>query len=168
MSGLVDVGSLTTCAICFDTFNLPVRLGCDHIFCRQCWGEARKHKPDCPMCRKPHVGDGTPDAVMMRLVSGIPRHQPCGSLVTKGNLEKHEQDCGVCASITKKELKSMVYKLVRRVMQVEKGRKQAIRSEKRARDESDRHHENSLKFQKTLRDRDRRTHRYILREANCM
>jgi hypothetical protein len=156
---LVDVGSLTTCAICLETFNLPVRLGCDHIFCNSCWDESRKRKPDCPMCRAPHAGKGAPDAVMKRLVATIPRRRPCGAIVARDNLEAHEQGCGVCASVTKKELKGMVNRLLHCVQYLDRQKNKADRDASRARDESSRHRQDSENVERILRDRDNRAER---------
>lgn len=161
---VVDVGSLTTCAICFDTFNTPIRLGCNHIFCANCWDQTRKHNSACPMCRKPHCGPGTHDAVMSRLVCDIPRRQPCGQCVTKANLEAHEQHCGLCASVTKKELKDMVYRLVKRVRSLQKERQLAVQAENRARCESKQYCEQATLFEKRLRDRELRARRRLFRE----
>jgi E3 ubiquitin-protein ligase RNF146 len=42
------------CSICFDKFNLPIKIPCDHMFCFLCFKELcyNLHSKICPLCRK--------------------------------------------------------------------------------------------------------------------
>lgn len=58
VKALIYVGQVNenlTCPICYCPFNNPVRLPCDHFFCRDCITEAvasqRQGSQCCPACR---------------------------------------------------------------------------------------------------------------------
>lgn len=164
-SSIIDVGSLTTCAICLETYESPTRLGCHHIFCRACWDATRKCKPACPMCRKPQSGPGAPDVVMNQLVMQIPITRPCGDAVAKSKLSTHEDTCVHCASVTKRELNHMVQKLARRIVFLNNNLMTVHRNLKRARDESVQHHKEAQEYHKRLRANEMRTRRRMFRET---
>ena len=39
------------CPICLDRFVKPIRVACDHVFCRKCVSKALLHGKLCPLCK---------------------------------------------------------------------------------------------------------------------
>eukprot|EP01091_Cochliopodium_minus_P003905 TRINITY_DN13853_c0_g1_i1.p1 TRINITY_DN13853_c0_g1~~TRINITY_DN13853_c0_g1_i1.p1 ORF type:complete len:507 (-),score=117.43 TRINITY_DN13853_c0_g1_i1:14-1534(-) len=53
MSIFGDLEDQLTCWICFEIFNIPISLDCNHSFCKDCIERVLKQNPLCPFCRKP-------------------------------------------------------------------------------------------------------------------
>ncbi len=165
VSSTIDVSSITTCAVCMDTFLSPVRLKCNHVFCAECWDATRKGvSPSCPMCRHPQRGPGAPDVTMNNLVEEIPRRRPCGTQVSQSSLPVHEETCASCAIAARRSLQRMVGALLKQNAKLQSQLKAAQVGEKRARDENDRSNDEVAKFCKRLHDKDARARRQQYRE----
>lgn len=156
--------SETCCVVCLETFRLPVRLTCGHIFCQTCWNDTRQNNLPCPLCRYSHSGPGIPDTEMQTRVIKIPRERLCGIYVSDEYITEHERECTKCILFVNKELKTMVHKLIRHVMVLKKQNQSAVRVAKRARDESTQHREEAERVAKRMRERELRT----LRRQNRM
>ena len=47
------------CAICHDSYDIPVALECNHIFCELCVGTWLTKEQTCPLCRAEVTDDPT-------------------------------------------------------------------------------------------------------------
>lgn len=88
------------CAICHSPFVNPVRLRCDHLFCRECLSTALESQPrevqSCPACRAVMEGDSSlpMPRVVLRMLEDLKVRCPnqalgCRDVVARGFVEHH-------------------------------------------------------------------------------
>uniref|UniRef100_A0A0K0G4I4 RING-type domain-containing protein n=1 Tax=Strongyloides venezuelensis TaxID=75913 RepID=A0A0K0G4I4_STRVS len=46
-----EIGSDSQCGICYSNFTNPIKLDCNHIFCKECISTWFDRKDTCPLCR---------------------------------------------------------------------------------------------------------------------
>ena len=73
------------CVICLDTIVNPMRLSCNHVFCKGCIEEHLKHQRKCPTCGKLFgIQKGNqPDGKMesKEIKTSLPGYPGCGAIV---------------------------------------------------------------------------------------
>ena len=88
------------CAICHCPFVAPVRLDCDHVFCKDCVDKAlmqqTRHTRCCPTCRKPTTISSSIsmprllDRILDELVVKCPHFgEGCQEKMTRGSVKDH-------------------------------------------------------------------------------
>ena len=114
------------CAICHCPFVAPVRLDCDHVFCKDCVDKAllqqTRHTRCCPTCRKPTTISSAIsmprllDRILDELVVKCPLYgEGCLETMTRGSVKDHttiycsykEIQCpseGCCLPIRRKDV----------------------------------------------------------------
>jgi|AntAceMinimDraft_1070359.scaffolds.fasta_scaffold05589_3 hypothetical protein len=50
---VLDLGKDLTCSICLSLFCAPVRLACNHYYCKACLEASLQVKSSCPLCKAP-------------------------------------------------------------------------------------------------------------------
>jgi hypothetical protein len=95
------------CGICYEIFADPVRLGCGHCMCNNCWLSHKEVKPECPYCRKPNKSV-TPAFPEVNIVKSIPRSRPCGANVSNNDLRTHERSCMTCVDEYKRIVNNQI------------------------------------------------------------
>ena len=60
-----------TCSICFEVFVKPVKLPCQHTFCKACFLQWEQNKMNCPYCRAKYEKRPGEDALLASFIEKL-------------------------------------------------------------------------------------------------